>query len=92
MKKYRKNNVEVKAVQYDGTEKTIEEIKELLGERGENVEFITSIGSNASMNFTLITSTKSYLIYPTDWIIKDDPYFCRASDDVFVNKYTEIKE
>ena len=66
IKKYSKNSKEVEAVQYEGTEESLDEIKELLGEKANTVEEV-----NSDRKFNLIGKTKKITIYKTDWIVRD---------------------
>lgn len=86
MKRFRKDNVEVEAVQFDGTEETLNEIKELLGDKADTVDETDDLKT-----FSLIGRKKSYTIFRTDWIVKDHYYFV-VSNDVFETMFTEIEE
>lgn len=91
MKKYKKNTGIVDAVQFDGTEETLDEIKELLGDKVNLIDQVAPDGKT----FSLIGKTKNYRIFKTDWIVKDEidkehTLFFVVSDDIFQITHSEI--
>jgi hypothetical protein len=91
MKKYRKNSKTVDAVQFDGSKKTLDEIKELLGDKADLINQVAPDGKV----FNLVGKKKDYRIFKTDWIVKDKigdhTLFFVVSDDIFKITYSEIK-
>ncbi len=89
MKKYRKNDREVDAVQFDGSEESINEIREILGDKADRVAAFPNM--NGSFSFSMICRKENKNIYNTDWIVKDGQYFFVVSNDVFQNMFTEVE-
>lgn len=92
MKKYRKNTGIVDAVQFDGSEESLNEIRELLGDKANLIDQVAPEGKS----FELVGKKKNYRIFRTDWIIKDEinneHTLCFVvSDDIFQISFTEDK-
>ena len=94
MKKYIFNNQIVKASQYidptpcpgkmvprEETDKSIADIKELLGEISS--KFKQQEGILTHYIFSIIDDKKSHTVHSGDWIIKNKNNFAILSDDIF---------
>ena len=88
IKTYTKNSQEVRAVQYDGTIETIEEIQEMLKDTAAKFE-VSNVEDPEPIRFRIMGKTLSHFIYATNWMVKDDIYGFIVSDDVFKNMFTE---
>lgn len=89
MKKYRKNNTEVEAIQYKGTEKSIEEIRELLPKEAHfSKEYSLD---HKYKRFDILCRPDYKSIFETDWIVKDGKYFFVVSNDIFVEMFSEVE-
>ena len=90
---FEKNNVRVKAVQWDGTEKSLKEVEKLLGEHKDRIStgYYHGLTTNL-LHMELLVKSGKYEIYITNWIVKDDKYFFCVSNDIFQNMFKRIKK
>lgn len=87
VKKYRKNKRVVEAVKFIGSQKSVDEIQKLIGIQGI-YDFYS--GRGGKKRFRIMCKKGGTVIYETNWIVFDDPYFFVVSDDVFKNMFTEV--
>ena len=85
MKKYKRNSEEVDAVQFDGTDSSMDEIRELIGEKANLIDE----ESITEMVFNFIGKNE-YTVYRSNWIVKDLSHFFIVSDDLFKEYFTEL--
>ena len=86
-KTYIKNLREVEAIQYDGTIKIFNEIKEWIDEKDRS-SFKSSEVSNRLI-FNIICKTKLITVHNTEWIVKDGKHCFIVSNDIFPDFFTE---
>lgn len=87
LKKFRKDNTEVEAVKWDGSDESMEDIKSLLGEKADRIQ---PPDPDAKV-FNMIVKKGVCPIYLTNWIVKDSGHFFVVSDNIFHDFFTEIK-
>ena len=87
LRRFRKNNTEVEAVQWDGSDGSLAEIKNLLGEKADKV----LNPDPDSRTFHMVVRNGETPIYMTDWIVKDMGHFFVVSDNIFYDFFTEIE-
>jgi len=86
IKKYTKNSIEVEALQYTGTQESMNEVLEWIGDR-----LIFAGRNETNPNFTLVSERlgREIVIYNNNWIIKDGQLWFVSSDDIFQTMYEE---
>lgn len=90
---FEKQNKQVRAVQWNGTEKTADEIRDLLGEYAKylNVEYMFNLKGGCMNMYLMLPKKGLYQIYINEWIVSDGEYFFCISDDIFQNMFVEVK-
>ena len=89
MKRYRKNNTEVEAIQYDGSIESFNEIKDSIDDDKKD-KFIQEEGIRGELVFNVMCKKRYTIIHNTDWIVKDGKYYFVVSNDIFEEMFTEI--
>lgn len=90
LKQFRKIPKEVEAIQYDGTEKNIEEIKKWLIKKlnyvSQNLKFKVVAGS-----LVITGNQKTIKLLIDDWLIVEGRLAIVLSEDMFFDSYEEIE-
>ena len=89
MKKYTKNNTEVEASQYDGSQESFDNILESI-EDSKKERFTHSEGERGELMFNIACKARITQIYPTEWVVKDGKYYFVVSDNIFQDMFTEV--
>lgn len=90
MKKYRKDTIEVEAIQYDGTVESFNEIKNSIDEEKRD-RFTQAEGERQECVFSVSCKKRVMKVHSTEWIVKDKNYYFVVSNDIFQDMFVEIE-